>query len=178
MKQQSTRKVYSVLYCFNHNHTKPSNQEIMSALETYIPGFQADHLKAPMNMASHFQVLAGLETSSTKPDSKSRQVNPLEPVPAFNTNNGKTSKPPIVDIIPEVCQDSISVMQYLNIGGRSVLCLFDRGANQHLIEGHIAEEIGMKVVSQEPSSIGIVSGERPMDQIWKVPNVTWTNFIW
>ena len=96
-----------------------------------------------MNMASHFQVLAGLETSSTKPDSYSCQVNPLEPVPAFNTNNGKTSKPPIVDIIPEVCQDSISVMQYLNIGGRSVLCLFDRGANQHLIEGHIAEEIGM-----------------------------------
>ena len=160
LKQQSTRKVYSVLYCFNHNHTKPSNQEIMSALETYIPGFQADHLKAPMNMASHFQVLAGLKTSATKPDSKSRQVNPLEPVPAFNTNNGKTSKPPIVDVIPEVCKDSISVMQYLNIGGRSVLCLFDRGANQHLIEGHIAEEIGMKVVSQEPSSIGIVSGER------------------
>ena len=130
----------------------------MSALETYIPGFQADILKAPINMASHFQVLAGLKTS--KPESKSRQVNPLEPVPAFNTNNGKTSKPPIVDVIPEVCQDSISVMQYLNIGGRSVLCLFDRGANQHLIEGHIAEEIGMKVVSKEPSAIGIVSGDR------------------
>ena len=155
---QSTRKVFSVLYCFNHNHNKPSNLEIMSALETYIPGFQADLLKAPINMASHFQVLAGLKTS--KPESKSRQVNPLEPVPAFNTNNGKTSKPPIVDVIPEVCQDSISVMQYLNIGGRSVLCLFDRGANQHLIEAQIAEEIGMKVVSQEPSAIGIVSGDR------------------
>ena len=61
-----------------------------------------------------------------------------------------------MDVIPEVRHDSIGVMQYLNIGGQSVLCLFDRGANQHLIEGKIAEQIGMKVVNREPSSIGVV----------------------
>ena len=159
-KPPSTKKVYSVLFCFNQKHTKPSNQEIATALETYIPGFKAENLKAPINMASHFQVLAGLKSPSSKPESKSRQLNPLEPVPAFNTNTGKTSEPSIVDVIHEVRHDSIGVMQYLNIGGRPVLCLFDRGANQHLIEGHIAEEIGMKVFNREPSAIGVVSGGR------------------
>ena len=159
-KHQSSKKVYSVLYCFNQNHSKPSNSEIISALKNYIPGFEVYDLKATKDMASHFQVLTALKSASSRPESKSRQLNPLEPVPAFNTNTGKTSEPSIVDVIPEVRQDSISVMQYLNIGGRSVLCLFDRGANQHLIEGEIAEEIGMKVINREPSAIGVVSGSR------------------
>ena len=159
-KPPSTKKVYSILYCFNEKHSKPSNPDIVAALEAYIPGFNADNLKAPINIAFHFQVLAGINSSSIKPESKSRQLNPLEPVPAFNTDTGITSTPSLVDVIPEVRHDSIGVMQYLNIGGQSVLCLFDRGANQHLIEGKIAEQIGMKVVNREPSAIGVVSGGR------------------
>ena len=49
-------------------------------------------------------------------------------------------------------------MQFLNIKGKAVLCLYDRGANQHLVEGKLAEEIGMKVTGTEPSAIGVVSG--------------------
>ena len=49
-------------------------------------------------------------------------------------------------------------MQYLNLNGRSVFCLFDRGANQHLVEGQLAEELSFKVYRKEPCEIGVVSG--------------------
>ena len=151
------RPPYSVLFCFNPQHTKPPNVEILKAIEKYIPGFDIDNLKAPINLASHFQVLAGLKPKG-KNLSLSKQPNLLDPTPVFNTSTGKEDKPSPQDIINEVKHDSIGVMQYLNINGKSVLCLYDRGANQHLVVGKLAEEVGMKVTGTEPSAIGVVSG--------------------
>ena len=156
-KSNPRRSPYSVLFCFNPQHTKPSNVEILKAIEKYIPGFDVDNLKAPINMASHFQVLTGLKPKS-KDLSRSKKPNLLDPTPVFNTSTGKEEKPSPEDIINEVKHDSIGVMQFLNINGKSILCLYDRGANQHLVEGKLAEEIGMKVTGTEPSAIGVVSG--------------------
>ena len=156
-KTNPRRSVYSVLFCFNPQHTKPSNIELLKAIENYVPGFNSDNLKAPVNIASHFQVLAGLKPK-VKPSSLSKKPDLLEPVPVFNTFTGEKDNPRTVDIIPEIKHDSIGVMQFLNIKGKTVLCLYDRGANQHLVEGKIAEEIGMKVTGTEPSAIGVVSG--------------------
>ena len=58
----------------------------------------------------------------------------------------------------EVKQSSILVMQYLNINGHIVLCLYDRGANQHLIEGQLAKELNLKLLTKKPSKLSILSG--------------------
>ena len=42
---------YSVLYCLNANHTKPSNADILKALTCYLPGFDSTRIKAPIRMA-------------------------------------------------------------------------------------------------------------------------------
>ena len=156
-KTNPRRSVYSVLFCFNPQHTKPSNLELLKAIENYVPGFIPDNLKAPVNIASHFQVLAGLRSKS-KPASLTKKPDLLKPVPVFNTHTGQEDNPSSVDIVQEIKHDSIGVMQFLNIKGKAVLCLYDRGANQHLVEGKLAEEIGMKVTGTEPSAIGVVSG--------------------
>ena len=114
-------------------------------------------LNAPINIAAHFQILAGTK-ANLGCKSNSGSPNPLQPAPAFNTSTGKHGNPMPVDIIPEVRHDSIGVMQYLNLNGRNVLCLFDRGANQHLVEGQLAEELAFKVHKKEPCAIGVVSG--------------------
>ena len=49
-------RIYNVLFCFREDHQKPSNPDLLSALESYIPGFKPSTLKAPISLISHFQV--------------------------------------------------------------------------------------------------------------------------
>ncbi len=64
------------------------------------------------------------------------------------------------DIVTEVEEDCMFVMQTLNLDGKDVLTFYDRGANQHLIDGQLAESISLKVVNDEPVIVGIVGGGR------------------
>ena len=153
------RAGYNVLYCLSEKHTKPSNADITKALEDYIPSFKSSELRIPVNIAYHFQVLGGVKAKS-KPNSLSRQANPKEAAPIFDTCSGGEVSPDPSDLVQEVDEDSIGVMQTLNIRGKPVLTLFDRGANQHLIDGKLAEELKIKVINEEPSPIGVISGSR------------------
>ena len=157
------RSWYSVLFCFSEKHTKPSNDDIIKALDEYVPKFNSTQVKVPVNIACHFQVLQTVKSNTKpKPVTKSRPVDSEESVPSFNTRSGILDNPKVSDVIKEVDEDSISIMQLLNIQGKSVLVLFDSGANQNLIDGPLAEELKIKVISEEPSAIGVVSG----GQIW------------
>lgn len=155
------RACYSVLFCFNETHTKPSNTDILKALEDYVPGFKRNLLNSPVTLAGHLHILAG---TKIKPDtvSMSSPANPSQPAPVFNTWSGSQDTPHDADKIDEIDEDNIGVMQTLSLNGHKVLTLFDRGANQHLISGPLAEELGIKVINQQQSSVGVISGK----QLW------------
>jgi hypothetical protein len=155
-KANKSIRIYNVLFCFREDHQKPSNPELLSALESYIPGFKSSMLKAPISLISHFQVLN--LSKNSKPKSLTSPVDVREPAPIFNTCTGDLEDDQDLDFINEIREDSISVMQTLNIKGRLVLTLFDRGANQHLVDGRLAEDLGFKPVSQNVTAIGVVSG--------------------
>ncbi len=161
IKNDSKGYAYSIFFCFNDKHTKPQNAEILSALEGYIKGFKSNSLNVPVNLACHLQVFAGTKGSS-KSKSLSRPVSHNEPAPVFNTSTGLKEDPSPVDLVSECNEDSIGVMQLLSIGGKQLLTLFDRGANQHLIDGETAENLNIKVVNQNQGSIGVISGSRIM----------------
>ena len=150
---------YSVLFCFNEAHTKPSNADIIKALEEYITGFKSSLLNAPISLACHLNILAGTKGRS-QTGSLSSSVNPEQSAPVFNTTTGCNESPPDIDKIDEINEDNIGVMQTLSLNGQEVLTLFDRGANQHLISGSLAEQLKIKVINQEQSSVGVVSGNR------------------
>ena len=159
--KEKRKACYSVLFCYNETHVKPSNNDILKALEEYLPSFDRTLLNAPVSLAGHFHVLAG---TKLKPESASLSspVDPEKRAPIFNTSTGDQDTPVDIDMIDEVNEDSIGVMQILSLNGRQVLTLFDRGANQHLISGPLAEDLGIKVISQKQSSVGVISG----DHVW------------
>ena len=159
IKHDAKGYAYSIFFCFNEKHTKPSNADILNGLEGYVKGFKSSMLNVPVNLACHLQILAGIKDSS-KSKSLSRPVSDSEPAPIFNTSTGMKEDPPTIDLISECSEDSIGVMQLLSIGGKQLLTLFDRGANQHLIDGETAENLKIKVVNQNQGSIGVISGNR------------------
>jgi hypothetical protein len=153
------RGAYSVFFCFNEKHTKPSNAEIIKGLEEYITGFNGSMLNSPVNLVGHLNILSGIKETS-KPKPLSRPVDDNEMAPIYNTSTGTVEDPLSIDLVDESSEDSIGVMQILSIGGKNLLTLFDRGANQHLIDGQIAEDLQIKVHSQDQSAIGVISGSR------------------
>ncbi len=156
-KTNKKKSWVSVFFCTNDKHSKPSNPDILKALESYLPSFKSGNLNAPISLVSHFQVLA-TSISEPKPTSLSRLPDVQEQPLVYNTSSGCIDNPPPIDMIPEILEDSIAVMQLLLIKDTPVLALYDRGANQHLIEGKIAEELKIKVINHQPSAIGVVSG--------------------
>lgn len=150
---------FSVLYCINEKHSKPLNTDILEALEKYIPGFKSSFLNAPINLASHFQILS-LSKDNANNNCLSSPIDDSQSAPIFDTCTGEEVDVAPVDLIHEVDEDCIGVMQILTIKGRDLLTLYDRGANQNLISGEIAEDLNIKVHEREQSSIGVISGNR------------------
>ena len=148
---------YSVFFCFNDAHKKPSNNDMIQALEQYIPNFKGSLLNSPINVACHFQVYSSSKQGS-KPETLSRPRDPNQDAQHFNTSTGMEELPSEPDKVAEVHEDSIAVMQLLCLKGKPVLTLYDRGANQHLINGPLAEELQIKVNNPEANAIGVVSG--------------------
>ena len=163
VSKNGDKQVYSILYCFSEKHSKPSNTDIITALEEYVPKFKEIQYKNAINIACHFQVLKASRTLPiAKPKTLTRDLDVDQSVPAFNTKSGTQEEPEDTDIIREANDDSIGIMQLLNIHGRTTLTLFDSGANQNLIDGTLAEDLKIKVHTQEPTAIGVISG----GQIW------------
>ena len=163
VSKNGDKQVYSILYCFSEKHSKPSNTDIIAALEEYVPKFKEIQYKNAINIACHFQVLKASRTLPiAKPKTLTRDLDVDQSVPVFNTKSGTQEEPEDTDIIREANDDSIGIMQLLNIHGRTTLTLFDSGANQNLIDGTLAEDLKIKVHTQEPTAIGVISG----GQIW------------
>lgn len=118
-------------------------------------------LELPINLAAHFQILSNSKvlngSKSTNQSLASSKAN-VSQSRVFDTSTGRMVKPPKEDLINELEGDSICLMQSISIKGRTVLTLFDRGANASLIEGKLAEELELKVIDDEPTVIGVVSG--------------------
>ena len=154
---RSKKFSYSILFCFDPDHTKPNNIDILRALGRYVPGFSPKLLKAPVSLASQFQVVVGTRHKSTQ-KSIAKEPDYTTPPPVFDTSSGTAAKLFPSTVKRESNNESMHIMQILNINNQKVLCLFDRGANQHLVDGQLAHEIGMRVVNKEVSTISVVSG--------------------
>ena len=83
-----------------------------------------------------------------------------KPAPLINSETGKVIDVPSKMIIPEVSEHSCYLMQTIRIGESDVLVFFDRGANVHIIDGLLAEKEGLQQVSNTPTSLTVVGGDR------------------
>lgn len=160
------RTPYNVLICSKGDHSKPAPADLIPHLKNWFPNFnpkitlelRANLLIASFKPACH-KCLEDSVCACNIP-TKSSQVDPDAPIPVIDTQTGKDIHDSIQDgdVIKEVPESSIFVMQSLNIRGKEFLTFYDRGASQHLINGRMAEEVGIKVLTDRPSSLSVVGG--------------------
>ena len=62
------------------------------------------------------------------------------------------------DICTETLDNSIYLMQNLRVGDSNCLTFFDSGANAHLIDGRMARQEGLQLISNKSVALGIIGG--------------------
>ena len=165
----SHKSPFNLLFCFKKNHTKVKQEDFLNDCEKWIPEFSAKKMgpsvKSLINLVAFTSQCPtcnhkSSECSCVSPISYSSPIDPEAETPTIDTSTGELVETDESLLVSEVQEESFYVMQVLNLRGRNVLCFFDRGANQHLIEGKIAEELNLKVVNPKSVPIGVVGGGR------------------
>ena len=151
-------QMYSILFCFSEMHAKPNNGDIIKALESYVPNFAFLQFRDIVHVAHYskdYSIRSGIHSG---PKSLTRYSDPDEPISVFNTKRGVQELQLDDDILQEAGEHSLQIMQLLNIKGKTVLVMFDTGANQNLIDGKFAEELRVKVYREKPTHVTVTSG--------------------
>ena len=156
----------NILLCIKPEHTRPDDKALRAILSKYLKKFDDSKIQGTIKLAAHLRFV-GHASNCTKCNrkkckcqfaSRTRKINPKEATPNINTSTGDLVKITKDQIIKESEHDSFYIMQTLKAGDRDLLTFFDRGANQHLIDGQLAEDLGLKVEEERPTNIGIVGG--------------------
>ena len=163
---QNNRPPINVLLCRFRDHTKPDNKTLSDSLKKYLKNFNPDKVQGPIKLAAHLHMAAHTnkcpecktKDCDCRPPTLSSKVDPKAPIPIIDTNTGKSVTVPKEKIIPKSKHDAFYIMQLLSMRGRDVLTFYDRGANDHLIEGQLAEDINLKVVNDRSAVIGVAGG--------------------
>ena len=148
----------NVLFCTRSDHSKPDEKTTLDALKKHIPGFKAGDVQGKLVLAAHFHLSA--HTAASNKSTLTSKPDPDSDVPVINTCTGELVETPEKNIIPESTEDAFYIMQILNLRGQDVLTFYDSGANSHLIDGSLAEDINLKVISEDGVNIQVVGGNK------------------
>ena len=114
-------------------------------LKKYLVNFNPNKVQGPIKLAAHLYMAAHFEKCSKcttrdckcKPKTETKKNDPSVETLAINTCSGEDINVSISQTIPESDHESVYVMQPINLRGRDVLAFYDKGANQHLIDGKL-----------------------------------------
>ena len=156
----------NILICKSSDHTKPSGSSLAQDIAKYLKGFD-QKMMAPLISSSTTKMVAmtkgqkgsKIGESLTMPTFSSAP-NPRSVVPVINTRTGNAVDVNRRDIIRESFEEATYILQIFNLRGFDCLSFYDRGANQHLIEGDLAERAKLKVLNPKSVPIGVVGGSR------------------
>jgi len=160
---------FNVMICPYTDHDKLSLEDLAKEMEKYLRGFSAKKMLAVMpktiSLIAHASQCKQCESNIADcrcqgPPSLSSPMDADAETPNFNTCTGDLVEVEPEDTVDEIQEESIFVMQILNISGEDVLTFFDRGANQHLIDGATAERLNLKVVDPRNTPLNVVGGGR------------------
>ena len=151
----------TVLYCVRseHNEEKPDSPTLFKELKKYLKGMPKIDEKSLC--FANFGYIA-LSSTSSSSKSKTKAPIPNHKIPFVNSQTGEVSNGGLpnedrLSSSPEV-QDSCFLMQTLKIGNSNCLVMFDRGSNINLINGSLAEDEDLFVLSQSPSTLKVAGG--------------------
>jgi hypothetical protein len=80
---------------------------------------------------------------------------------AYNTSNGKSEvlhQLATARVVRQSADAAFYLMQTLQIGAAQVLTFYDSGANGNLIDGSLAESLGLTILDDTPATVTVVGG--------------------
>lgn len=170
VKSDSTQKSpFNVLFCMNKEHTKLSVADLVKECEKYFKGFTAEHMKNIIPSSINLVAVTSKckecnhkhsDCNCNSPFSYSSPSDPDTTVPSINTASGEVVDTDNSLIKLEPSEEAFYIMQTFDIRGQECLTFFDRGANQNLIDGDLAESANLKVLNPRSVPIGVVGGGR------------------
>lgn len=155
---QNNRITNNILVCGRKDHSKPDEKDLLEPLKKYFTSFDPKEVQGKISLTAHLRLSAhtakcSKATLTSKPDDDRE-------VPIINTCSGELVHTTEDNIIQESTQDAFYIMQILNLRGQDVLTFFDSGANSHLIDGSLAEDIDLKVLKEDGVNIQVVGGQK------------------
>lgn len=171
---QNKKRPVNILLCTFKTHTKPDNKKVIDLLKRHFVAFNQQKLQGDVQLAAHMfvnHVTKCRDCRSKKckcvPQTLTSKPDPNAKTPIINTCTGKEEEPEESRIVKPSKEDSFYAMQILNLKGTDVLTFYDRGANHHLVNGKLAEALGLKVESDRPVTIGTVGQGKHWTQYGK-----------
>lgn len=166
---------FNILICTNAEHSKVQLEDLLKDCEKWFPSFRAPDMRMVFPSASiHLVAMTNKcvtchygmkQCHCVTPPSKTSPCDPEAVVPNVDTSNGENIDVDEDLIVCEKKEECIYIMQVLDIRGEECLAFYDRGANEHLIDGELAEKANLKVLNPKNQAIGVVGGGR-----------IWTNY--
>jgi len=155
----------SVLFC-GLNHEKPPFAVLVRELEAWVPNLNIKSLGDTISVN-----LSGIGAHSSGPDIPSSNPAKTRPPTSrfsnlmYNTTTGEASLITEKDITNTTSKEiAYYTMQHIKIGHRTLLVLYDSGSNAHLIEGAVAEDLRLDVITDEMVPIGGVGAKATWSQ--------------
>ena len=128
--------------------------EVMEAMENWIPGFQASSLGIPISI-NWLQINHSIISKRTVDWS----IETNEEYLVYNTQTGTTRKKnPSDRIVTTSNQCACYIMQQLNIAGERVLTFYDSGANNNIVEYSLARDADFLQIGSNPVSFNVAGG--------------------
>jgi len=155
----------SVLFC-GLNHEKPPFAVLVRELEAWVPSLNVKSLGDVISV--NLSRVGAHNSGPVIPSSNLAKTRP--PTNRFsnltyNTTTGEASLITEKDIINTATKEiAYYTMQHIKIGHRTLLVLYDSGSNAHLIEGAVAEDLCLDVITDEMVPIGGVGAKATWSQ--------------
>ena len=159
----------NVLLCGLKEHSKLGTDELIKECVAYVKDFNPKLMKTVIQPTANLVAVTTKckeckhkrsECNCTSHPSYTSPVDEDADVPTINTATGDTVFVDEENIVHENPEESFYIMQMFDIRGQECLTFFDRGANQHLIDGDLAERTNLKVLNSRSTPIGVVGGGR------------------
>ena len=154
---------FNILFCKNKEHvsSRAAFSLLKKDMEKYIGKFGTSIVDSSIKFAVNYT----FQINSVAPESSfgtgwDQEIWKTKPAPTINSETGARVKTKPEKIIPEIQEHSCYLMQTVRIGKTDTLVFFDTGANIHLIDGELAIKERLQQISNRPTSLSVVGGDR------------------
>ena len=151
---------FSVLFCTKkaHGDARALLNVLKAALEKYIGKLKTNIINSSIPFSVNFmqEKLSVIESDTSIGSAHGSKVFPQTPM--IDSETGYRVVCEDEDICTESAENSIYLMQNLRVGDSNYLSFFDSGANAHLIDGQMARQEDLQLISNKSVALGIIEG--------------------